>query len=303
MRPRLRILHTHILTTVLLIIAGALGTACGRDDGSDQDSADGRLKVAVSYDAHRMLLESIGGNRVVASSLLPAGADPETYEPSISSLKKLRGCRLYLTTSTPGYEETLAHKIKSASPDMQIIDLSQGIKKITGTHTLHNHDGHREDITDPHLLSSVRNARIIADNILKIIIKTDTAGKEYYTSRHKALTARLDSIDRALATSVSGKAFVVLHPSLSYFARDYGMTQISLGSAGKESSPAALKKALTEAKKLHPQIMVVEKGTVTQQTEAIADFLGIPIVEFGQNGYSWTEDMEALGKAFGQDRQ
>lgn len=295
-------IHLHyILLAALMICAGTAIMACGRsDDGGDKDSPDGRVQVAVSYDAHRMLLESIGGERVEATSILPAGADPETYEPSVSSLKKLRGSRLYLTTSTPGYEENIAQKIKSAFPDIQIVDLSQGIRKITGTHSLHDEHGHCADITDPHLLSSVRNAKIISDNILNILISTDSAGRVYYTTRHKALNARLDSIDRALAASVIGKAFVVMHPSLSYFARDYGMTQISLGSAGKESSPAALKKALSQAKSLHPTLMVVEQGTVTPQTKAVADFLGIPIVQFGQNGYGWAEDIQALGKAFEQ---
>lgn len=299
MYKNLQISLSDILLTILLIIAGAVTVACGRsDDGADKDSADGRMQVAVSYDAHRMLLESIGGERVEATSLLPAGADPETYEPSISSLKKLRGCRLYLTTFTPGYEENLAQKIKSGFPDIQTVDLSRGIIKITGTHTLHDEHGHCADITDPHLLSSVRNAKIISDNILNILISTDSAGKDYYTARHKALTARLDSLDRALAASVSGKAFVVLHPSLSYFARDYDMTQIPLGSAGKESSPAALKKALSQAKSLHPMLMIVEHGTVTPQTKAEADYLGIPIVQFRQNDYNWAEDIQTLGKAF-----
>ena len=36
-------------------------------------------------------------------------------------------------------------------------------------------------------------------------------------------------------------AFMIYHPALSYFARDYGLHQIPIEAGGKEPSPAHLK--------------------------------------------------------------
>ena len=46
-----------------------------------------------------------------------------------------------------------------------------------------------------------------------------------------------DSI-RTLLKESQGKTFITFHPSLSYFARDYGLIQYSLEEGGKEPSPA-----------------------------------------------------------------
>ena len=65
-------------------------------------------------------------------------------------------------------------------------------------------------------------------------------------------TARLDSIDNAITARLAphkGDSFIVWHPSLSYFARDYGLNQVVVGgSEHKESSIADLKESIDTAR-------------------------------------------------------
>ena len=50
--------------------------------------------------------------------------------------------------------------------------------------------------------------------------------------------------------SVRSKGFLVFHPAWGYFARNYGLSQISIELEGKEPSPGELIEQLKEAKTL-----------------------------------------------------
>lgn len=70
------------------------------------------------------------------------------------------------------------------------------------------------------------------------LVKIDSNGKDYYQANYRKLDAELavfaDSLRQVLAP-VRGQAFVVWHPALSYFARDYGLEQIGIEYEGKEA--------------------------------------------------------------------
>ena len=87
--------------------------------------------------------------------------------------------------------------------------------------------------------TSVRNARVIASNMLDAMVEADPVNADEYRRRHAELDrglARMDSSMSARLAPLRGQGFMVWHPSLSYFARDYGLTQIALGGGGKEIS-------------------------------------------------------------------
>ena len=69
------------------------------------------------------------------------------------------------------------------------------------------------------------------------MIDIDPSNKGYYARRFKyiysvARFARHGALDSILRPC-RGASFVVWHPSLSYFARDYGLHQIALSPEGR----------------------------------------------------------------------
>lgn len=70
--------------------------------------------------------------------------------------------------------------------------------------------------------------------------------------RYNALCRQIEHTDslirQTLATPGADHAFMIYHPALSYFARDYGLHQIPIEAGGKEPSPAHLKALIDTCK-------------------------------------------------------
>lgn len=305
-----------MLSMIIIILSLSLMIMTGCSDGNHDDS---RPTIVVSYGAQAWLLRNIAGDLVKVVELLPPGADPEIFDPTISTLKDTQQSRYYLTMSTPGFEQRLIEMIEDNYPDVQVRDVTSGIELISGTHEHpagygdnanfenHNH-GHEESTgrhhhdTDPHLMSSVRNAKIISDNMLAVLCEMDSDNAAGYKANHTRLTARLDSLDRAITAGVAGNVrnrksdtYIVMHPMLSYLARDYGLRQVALEESGKEASPRYLKESIEYARDANPFAFFIERGNKAPQMTEIARHLDIPLYEIYLTGDDWFENMKQLG--------
>lgn len=284
---------------VILSILIIMMTGCGRSN-SDKDA--GRPVIAVSFGYQAWLLESIAGDNFKIVEILPRSADAEVFDPTVATMKSLQQSDYYLTTDTPGFEEKLADLLKENCPEIEIVDVKNGIKPILGTHQIANGHGHHHS-ADPHVMSSVRNVRIMADNMLNFLCKVDSGNTSEYVTNHGKLVARLDQLDSLITENVDWtlgnsqrKSFVVIHPMLSYFARDYGLEQISLEESGKESSPRHIMESMDKAANAGALAMVVEEGSVTPQMAEMAEHVGIPVYEINLTGRQWYDNMSSFNK-------
>lgn len=270
-----------ILTVMLM-----LTSSCG----SNQKSADKeKMQVAVSYGAQRWLLEQIAGDKVSVVELLPPGSDAETYDADIASMISLNHSEIYFTSATPGFEHKIMENAKANIKGLEIADISIGITPLSG-HT-------SRDSSDPHLMNSVVNAKIMSRNMLAALIERDSINAGYYRQRYARLSVRLDSLNDALRRQIKSD-FVVMHPSLSYLARDYGVRQIYLEQGGKEPTPRQLAELIEDAKRSHPSLFLIEEGHAEDRSRAIAEYIGVSTATFRQNDYSWFEQMKSIGNAF-----
>lgn len=96
------------------------------------------------------------------------------------------------------------------------------------------------------------------------------------------------------------KSFLIYHPALSYFARDYGLTQISIEEGGKEPSPAQLKALINRCREQHVQVVFVQKEFDTRNAEMIAQELDVPIVTINPLSYRWEEEMLHVARALSE---
>ena len=78
-------------------------------------------------------------------------------------------------------------------------------------------------------------AYIIAENIFHTLCKLDSANISYYKENLAKLESEIERTDREIRTYLQNTtcAFLIYHPALSYFARDYGLEQISIEEGGK----------------------------------------------------------------------
>lgn len=257
--------------------------------GCKKPAENGKMKIAVSMEPQKWLVEQIGGDKVEVSTLIEKGADPESFDPTIGSMKAVEQSQLFVIVGAGDFERVVIGKLHL--PGEKIVDLSDGIDKIYGTHE-HKHESgamaeEENPVADPHVWVSVKNLRKMTSVITEALSKADPANADKYAENGRRVTLRLDSIDSVIEKKLqqhgTSKSFLTWHPSLSYFARDYELTQIPFGGEGKELSMASLRRALTEAKAHDAGIMVVQAADDKERSAMVAGSGGLKMVEIDTN--------------------
>lgn len=278
----MKIISRYILSLLitLLFLAG-----CGKMPGNEK-------LVTVSIEPQKYILEQIVGDRVKVRCLMGNGGNPETYDPTVTHLYNLANSLGYIRMGNIGFEAALLDKIHEANPDLPIFNCSVGITPIVGTHS---HGDHAHETVDPHTWTSVKNARIIAANMLAAMEELDPEGAKTYRKNFTRFAAHLDSLDNAVGarlTDLQGQAFFVWHPSLSYLARDYGLRQIVLGSPDlKDITPGQLKASIDSAITSGAKVFFIQKEFDTRQAEVVNAEIGARKVEINPMSERWEEEI------------
>lgn len=291
---------TRIFPVVTYAACGLLLiTGCSVSQ-NDKESQQEKNPVVVTIPPLEYFVENIGGDRVEVECLAPASADPETFEPSMAQLRKASHAGLLLTVGLLPFEERVSETVSASNPGIKIASLSDSVELIEGTHDHgprhnHHHDGHSHGEShdaacdgdeshgnyDPHVWTSLRNARIMARNTCRALTERFPADSIYFKARLDSLDHHLDSLDRQLSSRLKplkGEAILVWHPSLSYFARDYGLRQLALGQEHKEFSITGLKERLDNVRKERPLVFFYQREYDSRQSRTISEATGLPPV-------------------------
>ena len=284
---RWRQLTAVVVAALCLLVA----SGCRRDKAA----GDGRPRLAATTPAIAWMVQEIGGDDVNVVSLLPSGSDAESYEPDMATMKSLSGSSTLYTLSTPGFEQTTVKRVADATgKTLSVTDLSVGIERIDDSHS----GGY-----DPHYLSSPANARKVAAAILADMERRYPDKAESMRARADALDVRLaaasDSVKTLLGTPGEGeaRAIVAIHPSLGYYARDYGLRQISLEENGKEVTPRGLERGLAEAHKAGAGVLVYERTHSPDRASLYAAELGIPTIGVDFNAADFALQYTEIARA------
>lgn len=286
----------HALYVQLLIAALLPATGCASRAGS-ADDASGRPSVTVSIPPQAWLLKAIAGDSVTVNTLMPAGTNPETFEPGVSTIMNASSSDLLMLSGNLGFETTLAGRISSNNPDIKVVDTSAGIEPVYGTHS---HGTHIHTVADPHTWTSVRNARVIAANMLDALVDIDPDRADYYRERAGRLDAHLDSLDTAIAgrlDSLSVKAFMVWHPSLSYFARDYGLEQITLGAEGRETTIRGAREVIDNASRHGAKVLFVQADFDSARARSLVTETDATLITINPLDPDWEAQINIIADA------
>lgn len=301
-----------VCRVVLPAVVGAVTLAGCNGGRTDLSDGGERLNVAVSIEPLRYFVSAVGGDSVDISVVMPRGADPETFEPGVTAMKKMHSADVLLTTGLLPFERRI---VGSGSQSALLFGVADGVGLIYGTHdAAHHHDSgeegqeasHAHGEADPHVWSSVENARIIAGNVVDALVSADPEHGGYYRERGRVLQARLDSLAGVWHQRVApkaGAAFVVWHPALSYFARENGLRQIALNVDNKENSSLRLRDVIEEARSQGARALFVAKGVNPAQTVTVAAELGVRPVEIDVMSSDWEGEMNKVVNAIAEPRR
>ena len=220
------------LTHLILITAAcaSICTGCGYNNSND-DTTD-KLSVAVSVEPQRYILNQLlDSSEVAISTLINPGANPEPYELIPRKRMDLERSDIYLSTGVLPFEKAITTTLS-----IPVADSSRGITFVYGSHGEscgHSHEAgshHHDNAPDPHIWTSVENVRIMASNMATAIARIRPEMQTILQKRLNTFNIRLDSIDSSIRRRLAhaDSCFIIWHPSLSYFARDYDLEQLSL---------------------------------------------------------------------------
>lgn len=300
-----------------IILLSVLTLACG--SGNKNNNAEGKRVLTVTIETQRYFLDHIVGDAFTINTLVPPGSSPETYEPAPSVMVDMAKSYVYFMVGDLGFENAWSKRLAENNPNVSIINCSEGIDRMEGhehcdhdhgdSHHHHHGDDHDHDHAhheeshshvhahsgvDPHVWSSPRAVATFARNMLNVVVELDPDNEEKFLDGFEALLEKVEQTDnqiRDLLKDAPSKSFIIYHPALSYFARDYGLHQLSIEFEGKSPSPAQIKELVDVARKEKINTIFIERGFDTKNAEVIAQEIGAEVFEINPLRYEWDEEL------------
>jgi len=175
--------------------------------GQPQPKSD--LVIVTSIFPVYDMVRNIAGDRTEVFFVVPPGANPHTFEPPPSTVRKIQGASLFfgIDRRFDGWVE------KFLAPGSEAVYLKTGLAY--------------DRIHNPHIWLSLKNARRMCAEIAAVLSAKNPVYREYYGSALDSYTGKIDALDReiiAFFEPVRNRRFFQWHPAWNYFADDYGLT-------------------------------------------------------------------------------
>ena len=254
--------------------------------------------ITVTLEPLRYFTEAIAGDQYQVVSMVPKGSSPETYDPTPQQLVALNKSQSYFRIGHIGFEQTWMDRLASNSPQLKFYDTSEGIDLIRTSGHQHGDHYHAGGV-EPHVWNSANNAIILAENIYQALCELDASHQSYYKERLDSLKQTIQQTDQIIRKLLqkADRTFLIYHPALSYFARDYDLKQVSIEEEGKEPSPAQLKTLIETCRKENIHVIFVQQEFDIRNARLIADELGVTIIPINPLSYDWPTEMINVAKA------
>ena len=276
---------TKSIIKVAAIALAVVLTACG---GKQQSSRE----IIVSIEPLRYLVEQITQGDMEVGVLVPAGASPETFDPTPRQMAEVDDAKLLLTTGLIDFEKNLLERIGDKD---KMVNLSRGIDLIEGEHShaeaTHEHHEHHEHHAegahhahhhgvDPHIWTSPRELKIMARNAYEAIATHYPTAD--YEAGYEAIMQRLEELDsycQKCFEAADTKAFVIYHPALGYLARAYGLEQIAIENDGKEPSARQIGQIIDSAREKGVKVLLYQVEFPRSVVDVVAKDMGVEAMQ------------------------
>lgn len=189
---------------LLLLVTTLLLAACGETPRTDDRT------MIVSILPLRTIIGGIVGSDFDIEVLVPAGASPETFEPTPRQFARMNRARQIFSVGLIDFENSLLSKLEEPQ---RVVNLSRGIELIEGS-CAHHHDGHEHALgVDPHIWTSPRALQQMAANAYEAIHAAYPDSTKY-TLNYGKLQAALQQLDRQVGSRLKAagtRYFLIYH--------------------------------------------------------------------------------------------
>jgi zinc/manganese transport system substrate-binding protein/manganese/iron transport system substrate-binding protein len=221
------------------------------------------------------IVRNVGGDRVSVTSIVPAGAGPEDYEPKPDDAKKLADADLIVSNGV-GLDDFLDKLIVAAGEGAATrLVLGDGIPTIDIDGEPNPHFWLDPSLVADHYVPSIATA----------LTKVDPAGAATYQANAASYVAQVTAMDAANKTAIAtipeaNRKLVTFHDAFPYFAKHYGFELIGviLANVGQEPSASELAALVEKVKAAGVKAVFSEAQFSPELAHTLAQEAGITSV-------------------------
>ena len=279
-----------IIAIAIVIPLASLAITQTNSPSNNSTNENSKLQVVASATFLYEFSQNIGKEMIDVTLLVPMGADPHDWEPTIRDTERLQKADMIIVNGI-GYEHWL-NSLELSDIAGILVDTSNGISTLdSANHDEEKHDDHaKEDghddednhnhgVLDPHIWLNPVFAQLQVKNIANALSNSDPTNKNYYQSNAAIYNQKLNLLDTKIRTELSGckTDFITFHDAFSYFSEEYDLTQhtiISSTDSHGEVTLQTLENIISLARELNIKIIFAEESASTKTSQVIADEIG-----------------------------
>jgi zinc/manganese transport system substrate-binding protein len=256
--------RSFLFSALLIPLALASGAA---------HTADGKLKVVVSFSILGDIVKNVGGERVVVTTLVGPDGDAHVFEPTPADARAVAAADLVFVNGL-GFEGWMDRLIKASGYRGPLVVASDGVQSRTM-----DEDG--RTVTDPHAWQDLGNGRRYVETIAAALAAADPAAASAYRATAATYEAELAAKDQWVRDELAGvpaerRKIITSHDAFGYFGAAYGVTFLAPVGVSTEDEPSAagMARLIRQMKKEGVRVVFFENMTNPKLIETLASEAG-----------------------------
>lgn len=221
--------------------------------------AQEKVEVTCSIPPMQWLAEQIGGDEIVAKSLLPKSADPHTFALTPGQLKSIKTAQLVLACGSLDFES----KLLKIRPDL-----------LSSTPEF--------KIENEHVWLSTDFLKVMAKKLTIKLTEERSTEKAYFEANLKIFLDRADDLETEVESTVKRlkqKHFYSYHGVFYYLAKQYGLQETNIQVEKRTPSPRELLTIIKVAKRDAIRVIFMQEQFNERPAKMIAQRTGASIVK------------------------
>lgn len=191
---------------------------------ASQANGFSKPRVVATINIIADMASQVAGNQLDVVSLLPAGTDPHTYEPTPGDASTIAKAQLILTNGLH-LEGWLEKLISSAGSKATVAPVSKRVKPITASEF--------QNSFDPHAWMDIGNAKLYVQEIDSVFSALYPEFSSLFHANAQVYLQKLESTDKEirhlLAQIPEGQRYLITsHDAFRYFSKAYDFQVASI---------------------------------------------------------------------------
>ena len=242
----------------LVLVAGCNGSAASPSPSESSEAAADYTVIATTSVFADLAQLALGDN-VMIETIVPAGVDVHTFEPSPADAQKLAGADLIVMNGLGLDEWALSLLEAAGKSEEDVLELAEGIDESNAwvylegeehdeeegeEHSEEEGEEHGHGGTDPHIWLDPKGAAIYVNRIAARVAAELPERAAAIESARDAGLAEIAALDEELrvgftAVEASARKIVTFHDAFGYFARAYEIEIVGVAVEAPGQEPSA----------------------------------------------------------------